>query len=75
MRQRGCQSLWSAECSAEVVGKDERPVSSSISGMPRTRTGSGAAPAGTSRTTIALAVGQLLPLAVESKGTSGLVSG
>lgn len=73
----GCRSPWSAEgAQLRWWGKtSDRWSSSCPSGMPRTRTGSGAAPAGTSRTTIALDVGQLLPRAVESNGTSGLVSG
>ncbi len=65
---RGAQLRWWGRTS-------ERWSSSCPRGMPRTRTGSGAAPAGTSRTTIALDVGQLLPRAVESNDTSGLVSG
>ena len=73
----GCRWPWSAEgAQLRWWGKtSDRWSSSCPSGMPRTRTGSGAAPAGTSRTTIALDVGQLLPRAVESNGTRGLVSG
>ena len=64
----GAQLRWWGKAS-------ERWRSSCPGGMPRTRTGSGAAPAGTSHTTTALDVGQLLPRAVESNGTSGLGSG
>jgi hypothetical protein len=74
---QGCRSPWLAEgAQLRWWGEaSDRWSSSCPSGMPRTRTGSGAVPAGTSRTTIALDVGQLLPRAVESNGTSGLVSG
>jgi hypothetical protein len=55
----GCRSPWLAEgAQLRWWGRTSDQWSSSRpSGMPRTRTGSGAVPAGTSRTTIALDVG------------------
>src|SRR5665647_3344828 len=58
----GCPSPWlAAGAQLRWWGRtSDRWSSSCPSGMPRTRTGSGAVPAGTSRTTIALDVGHSL---------------